>query len=690
MNLLLATSLLALLLVAHSVAADEPLWKFPQLPVDSRFVTVHDLDHPAKFAPSFRTREQWEARAIELRRQVQVALGLWPMPPRPPIKPVIWGKVDHDGYTIEKVYFASREGHYVTGNLYRPAEKRGPFPIVLTPHGHWENGRLMERKPDQIQNELDSGAEQTREGAMYPLQARCAGLARMGCVVFIYDMIGMGDSAPIAHSEGFRDAEAELRLQSAMGLQTWSSIRALDFVCALPDVDTKRVAVTGESGGGTQTIFLCALDDRVTVSVPCVMVSGNMQGGCVCENASLLRIDTNNIELAALFAPKPLCAIGADDWTSDIETVGYPELQRIYGLYGATTNVLAKHFAFPHNINQVSREFVYGWINRHFKLGLPEPIHEKPFEPLSPAQLSVFDADQPRPTDALDAKALRAAMTRESDEQLNELRRDPKQFRDVMREALRVMLHEPSPASAIVVPGSERTLQGDGCVVHQCVLARPGEDAVVPIIEMMHSDAAPSRTVIWNDPKGAASLFEPDGQTPIPPIRTLLDRGDAVIAPEVFLTGQSQRPSATTRPVIKGEEKFAGYRYGYNRTLLADRAHDLLTVIAYAKSRSPKQIALVGMGRAGIWTLLARDLVDDVHTAVIDLAKFDFDQVTRADDEMFLPGALKHGGVMSFAALCEDGRTVLFNPPAHAATGSAPLPEKKTLSADEIVTLLAR
>jgi dienelactone hydrolase len=670
--------------------ADELLWKFPQLPIDSRFVTVHDLDHPVKFTPSFRTREQWEARARQLRRQVQVALGLWPMPPRPPIKPVIWGKIERDGYTVEKVYFASREGHYVTGNLYRPIGNSGPFPIVLTPHGHWESGRLMERKPDQVQKELDSGAEQTREGAMYPLQARCAGLARMGCVVFLYDMVGMGDSAPIAHSEGFRDVEAELRLQSAMGLQTWNSIRALDFMTSLPDVDTKRIAVTGESGGGTQTIFLCALDDRVTVSVPCVMVSGNMQGGCVCENASLLRVDTNNIELAALFSPKPLCAVGADDWTSDIETVGYPELQRIYGLYGATTDVLAKHFPFPHNINQVSREFVYAWINRHFKLGLPEPIHEEPFEPVPPAQLSVFNADHPRPTDALDAKALRAAMTRECDEQLNELRRDLKQFRDVVREALRVMLHEPLPASVIIVPGSERTLQSDGFLAHQRVLARPGEDAVVPIIELMRGDSTPSRIVIWNDPNGCASLFEPDGRTPIAPIRTLLDRGDAVIAPDVLLTGQSQRPSATTRPSIKGEEKFAGYRYGYNCTLLADRAHDLLTVIAYTKSRSPKEIALVGTGRAGIWTVLARALADDVHTAVIDLAGFEFDQVKRADDEMFLPGGLKYGGVMSFASLCENGRTILFNPPAHPVTTFAPLPERKTLSSDEIVKLLAR
>jgi dienelactone hydrolase len=338
---------LAICAQAETIGNDAPLWEFPQLPVDRRFVALQDLDQPATFTPVFQTRAQREERAAQLRRQVLVAAGLWPMPARPLIQAIIWGRIERDGYTIEKVYFASRAGHYVSGNLYRPTGKTGPFPAVLTPHGHWENGRLMQRKPEQVQKELDSGAEQTKEGATYPLQARCAGLARMGCVVFIYDMVGVADSAPIPHADGFRDAEAELRLQSSFGLQTWNSIRALDFLCALPDVDPKRIAVTGESGGGTQTIILSAIDDRVAVSVPVVMVSGNMQGGCICENASLLRVDTNNIELAALFAPKPLCAIGADDWTSDIETVGYPELQQIYGLYGATPNVPRAALRFP-------------------------------------------------------------------------------------------------------------------------------------------------------------------------------------------------------------------------------------------------------------------------------------------------------------------------------------------------------
>ena len=135
----------------------------------------------------------------------------------------------------------------------------------------------------------------------------------MGCVVFHYDMVGYADSKQIAHRAGFTDAEAELRLQSFMGLQTCNSIRALDFLVSLPDVDPKRIGVTGASGGGTQTFILCAIDDRPAAAFPAVMVSTGMQGGCICENCSYLRVGTGNIELAGLFAPKPLGMTGADD-----------------------------------------------------------------------------------------------------------------------------------------------------------------------------------------------------------------------------------------------------------------------------------------------------------------------------------------------------------------------------------------
>src|SRR4051794_17886076 len=203
-----------------------------------------------------------------------------------------------------------------------------------------------------------------------------------------------------------------------MGLQTFNSIRALDFLVGLPDVDPARVGVTGASGGGTQTFILCAIDDRPAAAFPAVMVSTAMQGGCVCENCDYLRVGTGNIELAGLFAPRPLAMSGAEDWTKEIETKGYPELKALYKLYGAEDKVLAKAFTqFGHNYNQVAREVMYNWFNKHLNLGHKEPVTEKPFLPIPPKELSVFDAEHPLPKHNVDVKELRDYLTAEQKQQ---------------------------------------------------------------------------------------------------------------------------------------------------------------------------------------------------------------------------------------------------------------------------------
>ncbi len=217
--------------------------------------TLNDKYHP--WTPAA-TKAEWEKQSQAIRERVLVAAGLWPMPPKEPLKPVIHGRIDRGDYTVEKVFFASLPGHYVSGNLYRPTKIKGKVPGVLCPYGHWKDGRFYDAGEKEARSQLSQGAEETLAGARYPLQARMAQLARLGCVVFHYDMVGVADSQPIGHGAGFADAEAELRLQSALGLQTFNSIRALDFLSSLPEVDSKRIAVTGASGGGTQTFLLCA------------------------------------------------------------------------------------------------------------------------------------------------------------------------------------------------------------------------------------------------------------------------------------------------------------------------------------------------------------------------------------------------------------------------------------------------
>jgi hypothetical protein len=597
----LFVGLLGLTMTAHSADADSA-WP-------------HDVDHPWDFKPNFKDKAAWEMRADALRTQTLVAAGLWPMPEKTPLKAVIHGRIDRDEYTIEKVYFASMPGHYVTGNLYRPKNRSGKMPGIASPYGHWPGGRFIWRSDADAQKEIESGAEQTMNSARSPLQARCAMLARMGCIVFHYDTLGHGDSTTIKHREGFDDVEATLRLQSQLGLQTWNSIRALDFLAELPDVDASRLAVTGASGGGTQTILLGAVDPRPAVSFPHVMVSMSMQGGCVCENAPLLRVGTNNVELACLFAPKPLGMGGADDWTKEIETRALPEAKQIYGLYGKPELVAAKHFAFPHNFNQVSREYMYEWMNTHLKLGISSRIREKPFERVPPGQLSVFDGDHPLPKDALDAAALRTQMTKASDAQVGAMSTEE------LRQALRAMLVYP-------LPGADTDSLS-------FALKKPGKWS--------------GRLVVWVGGQGKSV----DDAA----VRRLQDAGIAVMTATL--------PPIPAKPVKVKRGTYAGFTLGYNRSSLAEQSVMVVRLLKAAqKMEGVRSIDLVGAGPAVLLGAAASEA--EIANTFIDLDHFEFDQITDPADPRVIPGALKYGGVFSFARLCTGGRTVLTSAPRKA------------------------
>jgi hypothetical protein len=647
-----------------------------QPPADAR-LQPRNLDNPAPFIPQqhFQEKAEWERRAEFLRRQVLVANGLWPMPEKTPLDPVIHGKIEKDEYTVEKVFFASLPGHYVSGNLYRPRNTPAgaKFPAVLHPHGHWANGRLIWRGDKEAKKELDSGAEQWMDGARSHLQARCAMLARMGCVVFHYDMVGYADSEKqkgIVHRQGFTDVDTVLRLQSQMGLQTWNSIRALDFLTSLPEVDASRIAVSGASGGGTQTFILCATDPRPAVSFPAVMVSMNMQGGCVCENAPLLRVGTNNVEIAALFAPKPQGMTAANDWTRDMETRGLPELRYVYKLFGnkAEERVAAKYFPFEHNYNQVSREMYYNFLNEHLKLGQPSPVKEKAFEAIPPEQLSVYDSAHPLPDDAIDSAGVRKYWTETSDAQVAELAKNPDEYRKVVGGALRAMVADelPDKSALRVSHASGPRLRGSIVIEKGIVERAAGDGSKVPYAAFFPREWN-GRVVVWAHPDGKASLVGAGGE-PTAEVRRLLDAKAAVVSADLFLTGEfnpsgkGEAPwNATVAPKVNPE--YAAFTLGYNRSVLANRVHDLLSVIALARGwEGVKGVRVVGVGRAGPWALLARAVAADaVERAAVDLNGFDFDAVTSANDEMMLPGALKYGGIYGFVPLCAHGETRITN-----------------------------
>ena len=430
-------ALLVLLCCAQVLQANAPrVLPEGKLPHDKRLGKLQDLNGYFPFTPS-KTRQEWAAG-----RSGAAA------------NPGVHGTVAHAGADANEcrrarsggsrrlhgrahVFLESYPGHFVTGSLYRPKGATGKLPAVLFPHGHRTNGRFTDAGVEATRKLIAEGGERFEIGGRSPLQSLCVQLARMGCVVFHYDMVGYADSVQIpfalAHgfskqrpefdtpeNWGFFSTQAELRQQSIMGLQTYNSIKALDWISSLPDVDPARVAVTGASGGGTQTFILCAIDPRPAVAFPAVMVSTGMQGGCTCENCSNLRVGTGNIEFAAMTAPRPLGMTGANDWTKELATKGLPELKQHYAMLGVPDLVMGQVMPhFGHNYNYVSREVMYHWFNKHLKLGLREPILEEDYRPLSIDEMTVWDASHPKPAgDGEPERALLRYITADADRQI--------------------------------------------------------------------------------------------------------------------------------------------------------------------------------------------------------------------------------------------------------------------------------
>jgi dienelactone hydrolase len=652
-----------------------------KLPNDRRLGDLKDLDGYFPFTPS-ESPEAWQQRAERVRRQILVATGLWPMPARTPPNAVVHGKIIRDGYTVEKVYFESFPGFHVTGSLYRPLGKTGPFPIVLCPHGHWANGRFHDWGPQEIRNQLVKGAERFEVGGRYPLQARCMQLARMGCVVFHYDMIGYADSQQIsfevAHrfakqrpemnnprSWGLFSPQAEARLQSIMGLQTYNSIRALDWLSEQPDVDPSRVGVTGASGGGTQTFILSAIDPRVTVSFPAVMVSTAMQGGCTCENCSYLRVETGNIEFAALFAPKPLGMTSADDWTREIMTKGFPELQAHYAMMGAPDNVMVANLLhFPHNYNYVSRAAMYGSMNKHLKLGLPEPVVEDDFRPLSINELTVYDVDHPRPAGGDDyERALTRQMADLSDAQLAALNNtSPEEYRGALAGGWDIIIGRGLPkAGAIEFDKAIENDRGD-YLEFAGLLRNPSAGEAIPAV-FLHPKNWNQEVVIVVDERGKNGLYGSDGG-PRPELQRLLAAGYAVAAADLLYQGEflaDGQPLAAQRKVANPRE-YAGYTLGYNHPLFSQRVHDVLSLVSFVRNHEDKPAKVHLLGTRGVPGAYAAAAAVQAAAAVdrvaVDTAGFRFADVNDILDVNFLPGAIKYGDVPGLLELARSGHDV--------------------------------
>lgn len=363
-------------------------WEYFRKPVEEG---QKHLDVLWKSYPSL---DLWQERRSRLQNNMLEKMGLSPLPIRNDLNPIRSNYRKYDGYSAENYALEIVPGVYLCGTLYRPLNVKSNIPAMLCPHGHFYN-------------KVDKSIPDERGRYREDQQKRCATLARMGVIVFSYDMFAWGEynlQVPLKdHRSGL-----------AVTMQTWGAMRVVDFLTSMKEVDKTRIGITGASGGGTQSFLAAALDERITLCVPVVMVSSYFFGGCPCESGLPIHqfdgeIQSNNAEIAALCAPRPLLVISdGHDWTANVPEIEFPYLQQIYGLYDKMNNVENTHLrAENHDYGFSKRKAMYDFVARQFSLDARK-VQDKNgnFDEskviVEPAvEMYVFGKEQPYPANAV-------------------------------------------------------------------------------------------------------------------------------------------------------------------------------------------------------------------------------------------------------------------------------------------------
>lgn len=616
--------------------------------------------------PTYKTREEWETRKKFLKERVLVSAGLWPMPAKTPLNTKYYHKVEHDDYIVETVTIETYPGFFLAGNLYSPKKGNGPFPAVLTPHGHFNYGRLNN---DDINS----------------IPGRCINLAKQGYVVFAYDMPGYNDTRQVSHTFA-DDNVSSLYSINLLGLQLWNSIRAMDYLTGLPKVDTKRIGITGASGGATQIFMLTAVDDRFQVSAPVNMVSNHMQGGDLCENAPGLRINTINAELAAMTAPKPLLLISnTNDWTDNTRNTIVPVFKSYYRLYNAEDKLKNEHFDYKHNFNRSSREAMYGWFGK-WLLGENDPakLWEKPFEVDADKEMLAFMNAKNS-----DTKVNFAELTSSAYHDIPKL--DDKGLKDQLKSMYVKQLSQNWPADKKSLPAFKSIYgtalkhqmsvalpddidcklmsrsKGDGFVATQLLISKKDKNEWIPVI-LYQPAAAAASTVILTGDEGKASFVKKETGAPNELILKLLSQKSNVLVPDLFKQGEHVLQAGTLSRRNEKDRFFTTY----NLTDRQQHVQDILTLVKAIRVNKElsQNINLYATGNTGLSGLLLSPLSNDLNKIVLDGDKFD----PTTDESMMklqIPGILRIGGLKTVLALASNKNLLIYNAnPALVSSGA--------------------
>lgn len=346
---------------APAVDAIAPLNRFPHM-VQEYFVRrIRAAEREAEARRAvLKTAADARAYVDEVRSKIQKSFG--PFPEKTPLNARVTGTLDRDVYRIEKIIFESRPGFLVTANLYIPKGRKFPLPGVVGVCGHSSNGKAVEA-----------------------YQSFAQALARQGYVTLIFDPLGQGERTqyPTAQtkpghglsvSEHLRAGNQQSLLGEFLGAwRAWDGIRALDYLLTRPEVDPQHVGVTGNSGGGTMTTWLCGVEQRWTMAAPACFVTTfrrNLENELPADTEQCppkaLALGLDHSDFLAAMAPKPIVILAQEKDYFDVRgaTEAFHRLKRLYRLLGAEENVSLHIGSDYHGYSQENREAMYRWFNR--------------------------------------------------------------------------------------------------------------------------------------------------------------------------------------------------------------------------------------------------------------------------------------------------------------------------------------
>ncbi|MBR2508716.1 MAG: acetylxylan esterase [Lentisphaeria bacterium] len=616
--------------------------------LDRRLVTVNHFEFPrAEYVPA--TLSEHRARRSEVIRRLKLAAGLEPMVEFSKKEPQITHRRIYEGVAIYDVEIETLPGLRLTGNLFMPEKFEGKIPAILCPHGHWESGRVAH----------------TYSGGV---SMRCFEFARMGCLVFAYDMVGYNENNDIVHYLSYEDRRtSDLYGVSTFGMQTANSMRAVDFIYSLPETDRNRIICTGASGGASQTWFIAALDKRIKAVIPVCMLSSHFQGGCCCEEGPLLRINgLTSFDIVASLAPMPIllpCVTG--DWTSCNHVYEIPKLREVYKLYNAEDKVESFYLYDGHNYNQRTREYVYAWISKHFlgkDCGLTIP--EEKIAPPSP-EILWFNGSKPEP-----ASKERVAET------LNTLKKvytknvfdhgdDFEAWRENRRELLREMISSDKPTKDVVRHNNFAEWKVDGGIANPCRLSRREiGDAVCGDIFISDTEKSKEEGFLFIAPDSYKDMF-PEGKY-YSCIREFLQNGISGYGIEL-LGGAStvkQFKSSIRNDectAVKIDHEINWSASAFVPSYFSMRVQDIVTAYNHMKEFGFKNIKIVAPAGSAPEALAACALLN-TPAADIDL--------TGVSDEIWFeklryqPLIFKFGGIRALLMVNKSAGVRYFNVPA--------------------------